>query len=64
MKGTVMSEERKASPGGEDQVGTSRRAALGRIGRLAAVTAPAITLLLAAESKPAKAQVISMAPAP
>ncbi len=33
-----------------------RRAVLRRIGRFAAVSAPAVTLLLAAESKPANAQ--------
>jgi hypothetical protein len=36
-----------------------RRAALKRIGRYVAVTPPAVALLLAAESKPAKAQGIS-----
>jgi hypothetical protein len=33
-----------------------RRAVLRRIGRFAAVSAPTVTLLLAAESKPASAQ--------
>ena len=36
-------------------VDESRRAALRRLGRFAAVSAPAVTLLLAAESKPASA---------
>jgi hypothetical protein len=38
----------------------NRRALLKRAGRLTAVTAPAVALLLAARSRPAKAQVISV----
>jgi hypothetical protein len=34
-----------------------RRAVLRRLGRFAAVSAPTVTLLLAAESKPASAQI-------
>ncbi len=37
-----------------------RRAALRKLGRFAAVTPPAVGLLLAAQSRPANAQVISL----
>ena len=37
----------------------TRRALLKKIGRYATVTAPAVTLLLAASTKPTKADVIS-----
>ena len=39
----------------KNDVAPDRRAALKRLGRYAAITAPAVTLLLAAGSKPAKA---------
>ena len=38
----------------------SRRAVMKKIGRYAAITAPAVTLLLAASTKPAKAVPISV----
>jgi hypothetical protein len=44
----------------ESSAGEARRAVLKRAGRLAAVTAPAVALLLAAKSKPAAAQIISV----
>jgi hypothetical protein len=37
----------------------SRRVLLKKAGRFAVVTAPAVTLLLATSTKPAKAQVVS-----
>jgi hypothetical protein len=37
----------------------SRRVLLKKAGRFAAVTAPAVTLLVATSTKPAKAQVVS-----
>jgi hypothetical protein len=39
----------------KNDVAADRRAALKRLGRYAVITAPAVTLLLAAGSKPAKA---------
>ncbi len=41
-----------------------RRAVLRRLGRFAAVSAPAVSLLLAAESRPASAQTRSCQAAP
>jgi hypothetical protein len=41
----------------ETKTATERRALLKKLGRFAAATAPAVTLLLAATSKPAKAVV-------
>lgn len=43
-------------PGQKTGVGETRRAALRRLGRFAAITPPAITLLLSAGTKSAKAQ--------
>jgi hypothetical protein len=40
---------------------TDRRSMLKKIGRFAAVSAPAVTLLLAAQTKPAKAVPVSVA---
>ncbi len=42
----------------------SRRVALKRLSRLAAVTPPTVALLLAATEKPAKAVIVSAPPAP
>ena len=39
----------------ENTVSASRRATLRRLGRFAVITAPAVTLLLAAKTKPARA---------
>jgi hypothetical protein len=39
---------------------TDRRAMLKKIGRFAAVSAPAVTLLLAAQTKPVKAVPVSV----
>jgi hypothetical protein len=52
-RGIQMSE--KESKNGEALSATERRAILRRLGRFAAVSAPTITLLLAAETKPAAA---------
>ena len=41
------------------EAGESRRAAFKKLGRFAVVTAPAVTLLLAAQTKPARAAPIS-----
>ena len=46
----------------KNEVAPDRRAALKRLGRYAAITAPAVTLLLAAREKPAKAQCRSCPP--
>ena len=50
-----MSEVKKPSAGKTQE----RRAALKMLGRFAAVTPPAVTLLLSATAKPAKAKVLS-----
>ncbi|MEA2781209.1 MAG: hypothetical protein QOK29_2753 [Rhodospirillaceae bacterium] len=42
------------------EAGEARRAALKKLGRFAVVTAPAVTLLLAAQTRPARAVVISV----
>ena len=44
------------------KTGRRRRALLKRLGRFAAVTAPAVTLLLAAQTKPGNAAPVSCAP--
>jgi hypothetical protein len=41
------------------EAGEARRAALKKLGRFAVVTAPAVTLLLAAQTKPARAVTFS-----
>jgi len=46
----------------EDASVQARRPVLKRLGRFAAVTAPAVTLLLAAQTKPAKAVLSSVPP--
>jgi hypothetical protein len=46
----------------KNQISEPRRAALKKFGRFAVVTAPAVTLLLAAGSKPAVAQTCSLCP--
>jgi hypothetical protein len=46
----------------ETKPANERRAVLKTIGRFAAVTAPAVTLLLAAQAKPAKAVTFSGPP--
>ena len=43
---------------------TSRRATLRKLGKYAAVSAPAVTVLLAANTKPARALPISEVPPP
>jgi hypothetical protein len=48
----------------ESKPDASRRAALKRLGRFAAVTPPAVTLLLATAEKPAKAVTMSAVPLP
>jgi hypothetical protein len=53
--GSVESRESVASSTAESDVGQDRRAALKRLGRFAMVSAPAVTLLLAAGSKPSQA---------
>ena len=52
--GTQMIERKESA--GEAPASTGRRDALRRLGRFAAVTAPTVTLLIAAKSKPASAQ--------
>ena len=47
----------------DDNDATSRRAALRKLGKYAAVSAPTVTVLLAATTKP-KAAVAASAPAP
>jgi hypothetical protein len=44
----------------EKETGEARRAALKKLGRFAGVTAPAVTLLPAAQTKPARAVVQSI----
>jgi hypothetical protein len=46
----------------ETKAGTERRALLKKFGRFAAVSAPAVTLLLAAATRPAKALITSLVP--
>ena len=50
----------KTNPGSAVSAEVDRRAALRRLGRFAAVTPPAVALLLAARSRPANAQPISL----
>ena len=56
-------DENKSLPNGTieqaDQLAAERRAALKKLGRFVAISAPAVTLMLAAGSKSAKAQVCS-----
>ena len=57
-----MNENKSASGGaadGVERLAAERRAALKKLGRFVAFSAPAVTLLLAAGSKSAKAQVCS-----
>ncbi|HXQ42531.1 MAG TPA: hypothetical protein VN821_14775 [Candidatus Udaeobacter sp.] len=51
-----------AAPAPEDASAQARRPVLKRLGRFAAVTAPAVTLLLAAQTKPSKAVPPSLPP--
>lgn len=55
-----MTEKKETVGAATGPAAMERRAALKKIGRFAAVSAPAVTLLLAARSKPAKAAPISM----
>jgi hypothetical protein len=51
-----------AEKSAESPDNADRRAALRRLGRFAAVTAPAVTLLLAVKARPANAQVRTLPP--
>ncbi len=55
-RGTNMA---KTKDGGLTISAQARRQVLRRLGRFATVTAPAVTLLLAAQTKPVGAQIIS-----
>lgn len=60
-----MSENKRPENSAQGKgVSEARRAALRRLGRYAAVTPPAVTLLLAAGTKSAKAETTSLTPLP
>ena len=59
-----MSRDKKSDSEKASLSAPERRAVLRRLGRFAAVSAPAVTLLLAAESRPAGAQGRSCVPTP
>ena len=56
--------EQPNNPAQEASVDETRRAALRRLGRFAAVTPPAVTLLLSATTKSTKAETTSLTPLP